>query len=166
MEAEIIAVGTELLLGDILNTNAQFLSRELASLGISVHFQTVVGDNPARLQSVVDLARSRSDLLVFSGGLGPTDDDLTKETVARAYGDSLRFDAEELEKIRAFFTAWGRTMPENNRKQAMVPVHGRKIPNDNGTAPAWCLRTRARPANTPYCYLARLRKISRCSSPM
>lgn len=135
MEAEIIAVGTELLLGDILNTNAQFLSRELASLGISVHFQTVVGDNPARLQSVVDLARSRSELLVFSGGLGPTDDDLTKETVARAYGDSLRFDAEELEKIRAFFEAWGRTMPENNRKQAMVPVHGRKIPNDNGTAP-------------------------------
>ncbi len=135
MEAEIIAVGTELLLGDILNTNAQFLSRELAGLGISVHFQTVVGDNPARLESVVRLARSRSDLLVFSGGLGPTEDDLTKETVARAFGDTLRFDGEELEKIRAFFTAWGRTMPENNRKQAMVPEHGRKIPNANGTAP-------------------------------
>lgn len=135
MEAEIIAVGTELLLGDILNTNAQFLSRELASLGISVHFQTVVGDNPARLQGVVALARSRSDLLVFSGGLGPTDDDLTKETVARTYGDELRLDEEELEKIRAFFTAWGRTMPENNRKQAMVPVRGRKLPNENGTAP-------------------------------
>ncbi len=135
MEAEIIAVGTELLLGDILNTNAQFLSRELASLGISVHFQTVVGDNPARLESVVQMARARSDLLVFSGGLGPTDDDLTKETVARAYGDSLRFDGEELEKIKSFFAAWGRTMPETNRKQAMVPVQGRKIPNDNGTAP-------------------------------
>lgn len=135
MEAEIIAVGTELLLGDILNTNAQFLSRELAGLGISVHFQTVVGDNPARLESVVRLARSRSDLLIFSGGLGPTEDDLTKETVARAFGDALRFDAEELEKIRAFFAASGRTMPENNKKQAMVPVHGRKIPNANGTAP-------------------------------
>lgn len=77
MEAEIIAVGTELLLGDILNTNAQFLSRELAALGITVHFQTVVGDNPARLESVVRQARGRSDLLVFSGGLGPTEDDLT-----------------------------------------------------------------------------------------
>ena len=92
MEAEIIAVGTELLLGDILNTNAQFLSRELAALGITVHFQTVVGDNPARLESVVRQARGRSDLLVFSGGLGPTEDDLTKQTVARAFGDTLRFD--------------------------------------------------------------------------
>lgn len=135
MEAEIIAVGTELLLGDILNTNAQFLSRELASLGINVHFQSVVGDNPERLESVVNLARSRSDLLVFSGGLGPTQDDLTKQTVAHAFGDELRFDEEELEKIRGFFTAWGRTMPENNRRQAYVPVHGRKIENHNGTAP-------------------------------
>lgn len=135
MEAEIIAVGTELLLGDILNTNAQFLSRELAQLGINVHFQSVVGDNPERLESVVNLARSRSDLLIFSGGLGPTQDDLTKQTVAHAFGDELRFDEEELEKIRAFFTAWGRTMPENNRRQAYVPVHGRKIENHNGTAP-------------------------------
>ena len=135
MEAEIIAVGTELLLGDILNTNAQFLSRELAQLGINVHFQSVVGDNPERLESVVNLARSRSDLLIFSGGLGPTQDDLTKQTVAHAFGDELRFDEEELDKIRAFFTAWGRTMPENNRRQAYVPVHGRKIENHNGTAP-------------------------------
>ena len=135
MEAEIIAVGTELLLGDILNTNAQYLSRALASLGINVHFQSVVGDNPARLRSVVELALSRSDLLVFSGGLGPTDDDLTKQTVAQAFGDTLRFDAEECAKIEAFFTAWGRTMPENNKKQAMVPTRGRKLPNANGTAP-------------------------------
>lgn len=135
MEAEIIAVGTELLLGDILNTNAQFLSRELAQLGISVHYQTVVGDNPARLENVVRAARARSELLIFSGGLGPTEDDLTKQTVARAYGDSLRLDEEELDKIRRFFAAWGRTMPENNRRQAYVPVHGRKIVNANGTAP-------------------------------
>ena len=85
MTAEIIAVGTELLLGDILNTNAQFLSQQLAQLGVTVHFQSVVGDNPARLESVVRLAMQRSDLLVFSGGLGPTDDDLTKQTVARAF---------------------------------------------------------------------------------
>ncbi len=145
MEAEIIAVGTELLLGDILNTNARFLSRELAGLGISVHFQTVVGDNPGRLESVVQMARARSDLLVFSGGLGPTKDDLTKETVARAFGDPLRLDAEELEKIRAFFTAAGRTMPENNRKQAMTPVYGRKIPNENGTAPGMIFEDRLSP---------------------
>ncbi|MEG2165543.1 MAG: competence/damage-inducible protein A [Ruthenibacterium sp.] len=135
MEAEIIAVGTELLLGDILNTNAQYLSKELAELGISVHFQTVVGDNPARLQSVLRQAMSRSDLLLLSGGLGPTEDDLTKQTVAAAFGDTLRYDAEEARKIEAFFTAWHRTMPENNRKQAMVPTNGRKIENANGTAP-------------------------------
>ncbi len=135
MEAEIIAVGTELLLGDILNTNAQYLSRALANLGINVHFQSVVGDNPARLRSVVELALSRSDLLVFSGGLGPTEDDLTKQTVAEAFGDTLRFDAQECAKIEAFFAAWGRTMPENNKKQAMVPVRGRKLLNANGTAP-------------------------------
>ncbi|MEG0769699.1 MAG: competence/damage-inducible protein A [Ruthenibacterium sp.] len=135
MEAEIIAVGTELLLGDILNTNAQFLSRELAALGINVHFQSVVGDNPARLRGVVELAKTRSDLLVFSGGLGPTEDDLTKQTVAEAFGDALCFDEAEYKKIQSFFTAWGRTMPENNKKQAFVPMRGRKLENDNGTAP-------------------------------
>ena len=92
MTAEIICVGTELLLGDILNTNAQFLSRELAELGISVMHQHVIGDNPARLKELVLQAKSRSDLLVFSGGLGPTEDDLTKETVAEAFGDTLAFD--------------------------------------------------------------------------
>lgn len=135
MTAEIIAVGTELLLGDILNTNAQFLAKELATLGISVYFQTVVGDNPARLKGVVEQARRRSDLLLLTGGLGPTEDDLTKQTVAGAYGDSLRFDEAELAKIQGFFAAWGRTMPDNNKKQAYVPVHGRKIENHNGTAP-------------------------------
>lgn len=135
MTAEIIAVGTELLLGDILNTNAQFLAKELAALGISVYFQTVVGDNPARLKGVVEQARLRSDLLLLTGGLGPTEDDLTKQTVAGAYGDSLRFDDAELAKIQGFFAAWGRTMPDNNKKQAYVPVHGRKIENHNGTAP-------------------------------
>ena len=99
MTAEIIAVGTELLLGDIVNTNAQFLAQELAALGISVYYQTVVGDNPARLEAVVRAARGRSDLLVFTGGLGPTEDDLTKQTGAKAYGDELRFDEEELAKI-------------------------------------------------------------------
>ena len=143
MTAEIIAVGTELLLGDILNTNAQFLSQQLAQLGVTVHFQSVVGDNPARLESVVRLAMQRSDLLVFSGGLGPTDDDLTKQTVARAFEDELRFDEEELARIRAFFAAWGRTMPPNNEKQAYVPVRGRKLHNANGTAPGMLFEAKA-----------------------
>lgn len=102
MTAEIICVGTELLLGDIVNTNAQFLSRELAELGISVLHQHVIGDNPGRLRDLVKEAKSRSDLLVFSGGLGPTEDDLTKETVAEAFGDTLHFDEAEWQKIVDF----------------------------------------------------------------
>ncbi len=135
MKAEIIAVGTELLLGDILNTNAQFLSKELAHLGIDVHFQSVVGDNEMRLKSVVEHALKRCDLLMFSGGLGPTQDDLTKQTVCKVFDDELKLDEEELGKIRAFFAKWKRTMPENNISQAMLPVRGRKIVNNNGTAP-------------------------------
>ena len=122
MTAEIICVGTELLLGDIVNTNAQFLSRELAELGISVLHQHVIGDNPGRLRDLVKEAKSRSDLLVFSGGLGPTEDDLTKETVAEAFGDTLHFDEAEWQKIVDFFARTGRggrTPTANNRKQAM-----------------------------------------------
>ena len=138
MTAEIISVGTELLLGNILNTNAQFLSRELASLGITVQRQSTVGDNHDRLAEWVDSAKARADLLVFTGGLGPTADDLTKETVAACYGDSLVFDEEEWAKITSFFTRMGRRTTPNNRKQAMVPLHGEKIPNAHGTAPgAW-----------------------------
>lgn len=136
--AEIICVGTELLLGDIVNTNAQFLSRELAELGISVLHQHVIGDNPDRLRELVCQAKARSELLVFSGGLGPTQDDLTKETVAQAFGDTLRFDEEEWQKILSFFARTGRTPTPNNRKQALVPTHGHKLPNAHGTAPgAW-----------------------------
>ena len=141
MTAEIICVGTELLLGDIVNTNAQFLSRELAELGISVLHQHVIGDNPGRLRDLVKEAKSRSDLLVFSGGLGPTEDDLTKETVAEAFGDTLHFDEAEWQKIVDFFARTGRggrTPTANNRKQAMVPTKGHKIINNHGTAPgAW-----------------------------
>ena len=138
MTAEIICVGTELLLGDILNTNAQFLSRELAELGISVMHQLATGENPALLKELVLQAKSRSDLLVFSGGLGPTEDDLTKETVAEAFGDTLAFDEGEWQKIIDFFARTNRRPTPNNRKQAMVPVHGHKVVNHHGTAPgAW-----------------------------
>ena len=138
MTAEIISVGTELLLGNILNTNAQYLSRELAALGITVQRESTIGDNHDRLADFVNEAKSRCDLLVFTGGLGPTADDLTKETVAACFGDALAFDAGEWEKITAYFTRTGREITPNNRKQAMVPVQGHKIINNHGTAPgAW-----------------------------
>ena len=138
MTAEIISVGTELLLGNILNTNAQYLSRELAALGITVQRESTIGDNHSRLADFVNEAKQRCDLLVFTGGLGPTADDLTKETVAACYGDTLEFDPVEWEKIVAFFTRTHRETTPNNRKQAMVPVHGHKVVNHHGTAPgAW-----------------------------
>ena len=138
MTAEIISVGTELLLGNILNTNAQYLSRELADLGITVQRESTIGDNQGRLADFVNEAKARCDLLVFTGGLGPTADDLTKETVAACYGDMLAFDEEEWAKITGYFARSGRETTPNNRKQAMVPVHGRKIVNHHGTAPgAW-----------------------------
>ena len=138
MTAEIISVGTELLLGNILNTNAQYLSQELAALGITVQRESTIGDNHGRLADFVNEAKQRCDLLVFTGGLGPTADDLTKETVAACFGDTLAFDEAEWEKITGFFARSHRETTPNNRKQAMVPVHGHKIVNDHGTAPgAW-----------------------------
>ena len=138
MTAEIISVGTELLLGNILNTNAQYLSRELADLGITVQRESTIGDNHGRLADFVNEAKQRCDLLVFTGGLGPTADDLTKETVAACFGDTLAFDETEWEKITSFFARSHRETTPNNRKQAMVPTVGHKIVNNHGTAPgAW-----------------------------
>ena len=138
MTAEIISVGTELLLGNILNTNAQYLSRELAALGITVQRESTIGDNHGRLADFVNEAKQRCDLLVFTGGLGPTADDLTKETVAACFGDTLAFDEAEWEKITSFFARSHRETTPNNRKQAMVPTVGHKIINNHGTAPgAW-----------------------------
>ena len=138
MTAEIISVGTELLLGNILNTNAQYLSRELAALGITVQRESTIGDNHGRLAEFVNEAKARCDLLVFTGGLGPTADDLTKETVAACFGDTLELDEAEWAGIQEYFARSGRETTPNNRKQAMVPVHGKKIVNHHGTAPgAW-----------------------------
>src|SRR5699024_6088761 len=143
MTAEIISVGTELLLGNILNTNAQFLSRELASLGITVQRQSTVGDNHDRLAEWVDSAKARADLLVFTGGLGPTADDLTKETVAACYGDTLTFDAGEWEKITSYFARMGRQTTPNNRNQAMVTVRCQTNHIAHGTVPGtWVAQLR------------------------
>ena len=136
MVAEIICVGTELLMGNTVNTNAAFLARGLADLGISVYYQTVVGDNVSRLTDAVHTALDRSDIVITSGGLGPTEDDLTKETVCAAMGIELVEDAHTRERIEAFFKRFkGRTITQNNWKQAMIPAEGFALDNDNGTAP-------------------------------
>lgn len=134
MRAEIIAVGTELLMGQIVNTNAQYLSRELASLGIGVYWHTVVGDNAERIAEAIRTARSRADLVVTTGGLGPTRDDLTKEVMARVLGRELKLYPPALEKIEAHFRARGQEMPESNRRQALMMEGSTPLPNDVGHA--------------------------------
>ncbi|HET7578540.1 MAG TPA: competence/damage-inducible protein A [Bacillales bacterium] len=135
MDAEIIAVGSELLLGQIANTNAQFLSRELASLGVNVYYHTAVGDNVDRLRNAIANAEQRADLIIFSGGLGPTKDDLTKETIATMLGKPLVFDETAMADIRAYYAKTKRTMTENNKKQALVIEGSEVLPNDHGMAP-------------------------------
>lgn len=135
MTAEIICVGTELLLGNIVNTNAAFLSEKLAYLGINCYFQTVVGDNRDRLLSVINTALSRADILIFSGGLGPTEDDLTKETVAEALGKKLIRDKRAEQEIADYFAIRGRIPTDNNWKQADVIEGCEILYNKNGTAP-------------------------------
>ncbi|QRG65421.1 competence/damage-inducible protein A [Brevibacillus choshinensis] len=140
MRAEIIAVGTELLLGQIANTNAQFLSQKLAEIGVGVYFHTVVGDNTERLLQVIRLAAQRSDLVIFSGGLGPTQDDLTKETVAEHVGVGLVTDSPAMQRIEDFFLQRGIVMTENNRKQALVLEGSHVFSNDFGMAPGMAVR--------------------------
>lgn len=139
MNAEIIAVGSELLLGQIVNTNAQFLSSRLASIGVNVFYHTVVGDNPKRLKNVLQVAESRANLIILTGGLGPTKDDLTKETIAAHLGKGLVMDEEALQSIEQFFQATNRTMTDNNRKQALILDGATVLPNDNGMAPGMIL---------------------------
>lgn len=139
VNAEIIAVGSELLLGQILNTNARFLSKALADLGINVYYHTVVGDNGGRLKSAIEIAEKRSDIIIFTGGLGPTKDDLTKETIAHHVGERLIFDETALKAIEQYFERTNRVMTENNRKQALVLENAVVLPNDHGMAPGMLL---------------------------
>jgi nicotinamide-nucleotide amidase len=139
MNAEIIAVGSELLLGQIANTNAQFLSKQMADLGINVYFHTVVGDNPSRLRRAVEIAQTRANLIIFTGGLGPTKDDLTKETIADILQRKLVIDEDALQSIRAYFSRTKRTMTENNIKQALVLEGAEVLKNENGMAPGMVL---------------------------
>ena len=135
MNAEIIGVGSELLLGQIANTNAQFISSGLAEIGVNVYFHTVVGDNQERLRQAIETAEKRADLLIYTGGLGPTKDDLTKETVAEYIGKTLITDRDSMESIERYFEKIGRKMTENNRKQALVIEGAEVFPNHHGMAP-------------------------------
>lgn len=135
MSAEIICIGTELLLGDILNSNSQFLAQELASLGIPHYYQTVVGDNLNRIHQIIKIASQRSSILIFTGGLGPTPDDLTTEAIASYFNTPLREKTEIIEDIKTKFAIRGRKMTVNNRKQALIPKGAEILPNKAGTAP-------------------------------
>ncbi|MCL2933737.1 MAG: competence/damage-inducible protein A [Trichodesmium sp. MAG_R03] len=135
MIAEIICVGTELLLGDILNSNAQFLAQELAILGMTHYHQNVVGDNPERIKQVLAIASQRSQILIFTGGLGPTPDDLTVATIAEFFNTSLIERPEIIEDITKKFALRGRIMTVSNRKQALIPQGASVLPNPIGSAP-------------------------------
>ena len=133
--AEILCIGTELLMGDIINTNAAYLAKELAGLGINLYHQSVVGDNPERLRQSLQLALKRADIVITTGGLGPTYDDLSKETIAACFGRTLVMDEDSLARIQAHFLRLGREMTDNNKKQAMMPQGCVIFQNENGTAP-------------------------------
>ncbi|MGL5939655.1 MAG: competence/damage-inducible protein A [Waterburya sp.] len=135
MSAEVICIGTELLLGDILNTNCQYLAQELANLGIPHYYQTVVGDNVSRIHQVLETAIQRSTILICTGGLGPTPDDLTTETIASFFNTSLWEDPTIIADIQSKFASVGREMTSSNRKQALLPQGAVSLPNPTGTAP-------------------------------
>ncbi len=132
---EVVAVGTELLLGQIVDTNSSWIGEQLAAAGLNSHFQTKVGDNPTRIRSVLELALDRSDAVICCGGLGPTQDDLTREVMAEVMGVELELDEAVADRIRHMFASRGRTMPDNNLRQAMVPVGASVIAQQPGTAP-------------------------------
>ncbi len=141
MTVELICVGTELLLGNIVNTNAAYLAEKCAGLGLSCYFQSVVGDNEERLMQVLSVASSRSDIVILSGGLGPTEDDLTKEVAAKVCGRELRADDHSMERIAEYFAQRDIIPTDNNWKQAMVPEGAIVLDNDNGTAPGIIIET-------------------------
>ncbi|EPR12817.1 competence/damage-inducible protein A [Ruminiclostridium papyrosolvens] len=141
MRAEILAVGTELLMGQIVNTNAQYISSKLPEAGVGVYYHSVVGDNPDRLEDSLKIALERCDIVITTGGLGPTQDDLTKETISRVCGKKLVIHEESLNKIKNYFSRLGRQMTPNNEKQAYMPEGCIVLKNNNGTAPGCIIET-------------------------
>jgi nicotinamide-nucleotide amidase len=137
MDAEIVAVGSEILLGAIIDTNSAYLARQLAASGVNLFRKSVIGDNAERIAATIREALSRADLVICTGGLGPTLDDVTREAVALAYGRALEFRQDLMDQVTARFAAMNRPMPESNRRQAFVPAGARPIENPRGTAPAF-----------------------------
>jgi len=137
VQAEIITIGTELLLGEIVDTNSAYMAQRLAAIGLNLFYTTTVGDNEERIAEAIRGAMQRSDVIITTGGLGPTVDDVTRPAVARATGRELVFDPDLLAQIEAFFHKRGRQMSENNRRQAFLPQGAIPIPNPVGTAPAY-----------------------------
>jgi nicotinamide-nucleotide amidase len=144
MKAELVSIGTELLLGEILDTNAQYLGARLPALGIDLFYMSKVGDNLGRLSEVIERAWGRSDLVLTTGGLGPTEDDLTREAIAQVLGEEPAVDPDLERALREFFARRGVTMPERNVKQAMLIPSARAIPNPRGTAPGWWVERQGR----------------------
>lgn len=141
MQAEIVTIGTELLLGKIVDTNAAYIAQQLATIGLDLYYKTTVGDNEGRIASVLQQALARSDVVITSGGLGPTVDDVTRQAVARATDRELVLDEKLLAQIEARFARHGFTMSENNRRQAYIPQGAIPIENPVGTAPAFIVET-------------------------
>ncbi|RFM20950.1 CinA family nicotinamide mononucleotide deamidase-related protein [Clostridium botulinum] len=139
MKAEILCVGTELLLGDIVNTNAQYISKELANIGIEVYHHSVIGDNENRLLKELERAFNYCDLVITTGGLGPTKDDLTKESVAKFFQEDLVLHEKSLKQIEKRLSCFNKSMTESNRKQAYFPKNCEILENPNGTAPGFII---------------------------
>ncbi|HHX60739.1 MAG TPA: competence/damage-inducible protein A [Epulopiscium sp.] len=135
MKVEIIAVGTEVLMGDIVNTNAQYIARMLSMLGLGTYYHSAVGDNADRLKEMFRVGFERADIIITTGGLGPTKDDLTKEVASDFFNKELLLDQSSLGNIETYFTKLGRPLPENNKKQAYFPAGSHIVPNSCGTAP-------------------------------
>ena len=144
MHAEILSIGTELLMGELVDTNSSFLASELAKLGIEVRWVTKVGDDPERLSEAIERAFKRSDVTLTSGGLGPTSDDLTRETIARVCGEEMTVQDDLLEHLKGLFANRGFPMPETNVKQATLIPSARAIDNPMGTAPGWWVEREGR----------------------
>lgn len=145
MIVELVSVGTELLLGNIVNTNTQFLAEKCALLGLSMYHQVVVGDNEERLTEVIETALGRSDVVILTGGLGPTEDDMTKEVCAKVMGFPLKEDPHTRARIEEYFrNGIYKEIPDNNWKQAVVPEGAIVLDNDNGTAPGLILERTGR----------------------
>ncbi len=153
MKAEIISVGTEILLGEILDTNSQYLASRLPAIGLDLYHQSTVGDNLERLTDAIERALQRSDVVILTGGLGPTEDDLTREAIAGTLGEQMFVDTDAEQRLRAFFTSRGVSFPERNVKQTMLIPSATAIPNPRGTAPGWWVET-TRPDRGDRCIIA------------